>query len=118
MSNCINKIKNKCGTILYSECVSYEEAIPEFSNLFEEGCLNISETTGDIYTLIGEMKEEINLTDLEGSCITFTEPKTVTTVVTQLYNKMCELEATILSQSATITNLTARIVSLEANPCT
>ena len=117
MSNCNNKIKNKCGTIVYSECVNYELTIPEFSSLSEEGCVNISETTSDLYTLIGEIKEETDLTDLENTCITFTEPKTPKSVIEQMYNKMCELEATVTNQAVLITNLTARVVLLEANPC-
>lgn len=55
---------NSCGDIAFSQCVRYEEELPEFSKI-TKNCVNLEDTTKDIYTLIGEIREGIpeNLKD-------------------------------------------------------
>ena len=113
-----DKIKQTCsGTKVFAVCTVYETPTPLFSGLYGETCTDVEEALTDVYSLLGDIKEEIDVTTLVNDCITFTEPKTAKSVLSQIYNKMCELEDTITSQETLITNLTARVASLEANPC-
>jgi hypothetical protein len=90
MKNC-NKIKNTCGTRMQSECIDYESTVNTQSSLDENDCLNLSETTQDIYTQL----EEIDLSALGEECLTYVETaagkKIVKNVLLKFEEKICEL---------------------------
>ncbi len=67
--NC-NKIKHTCGSIVFADCTSYQTDLPEFSEL---ECPSIEETTEELYNLVGEIKEEIDLKDLGDKCLEYVE---------------------------------------------
>ena len=67
--NCHNKIKHTCtGSIQYALCTSYEGILPEFSEL---ECPSIEETTEELYNLVGEIKEETDLSELGEKCLEY-----------------------------------------------
>lgn len=68
---CGNKISNNCGTKNYATCIEYELPVPEYSPLAEEGCLNLEETTSDIYNQITKVKEQTDLSALGNSCLEY-----------------------------------------------
>jgi hypothetical protein len=90
MKNC-NKIKSTCGTRIQAECVDWEGAVNTKSELEGEECLSISDTTQDIYTQL----EEIDLSALGESCLTYVETeagkKIVKNVLLKFEEKICEL---------------------------
>jgi hypothetical protein len=69
--SCNDKIKQKCGVKVYAPCVQYELDIPAFSSLSIEQCTTIEETTDDLYGHIGDIKEEIDLSELGLSCLQY-----------------------------------------------
>lgn len=69
--SCNNKIKQTCGSKVYSACVPYEKEIPEFSELSGEGCITVEDTTEDIYKHLKDLKEEIGLSSLGQLCLTY-----------------------------------------------
>lgn len=111
-----DKIKLSCPPNLYANCVHSEITIPTFSTLTTQ-CQSVDEILADTYTLIGNIKDDINVSALINGCITFTTPKTASSVISQLYTKICTLEDTVIAQAALIADLTARIVIIEASPC-
>jgi len=117
MSNCGGKIKNKCGTKVYGECVEIQTPPPPFSTLYEENCVSAEESFIDVYGLIGTIKENIDVSSLENTCITFTEPKTPSSVIEQMYAKICELENLIETQGELITTMGAQIGLLQSETC-
>ncbi len=113
MCNC----KQKCtGSLLFSACTKYEKELPTFSKITDE-CVSIEDTTEDIYSIIGDLKSDIDVTGLENTCITFTEPKTPSSVIEDMYNELCSLKELVETQNTTISELTSRIVDLETNNC-
>lgn len=82
MGNCSNKLKYYCGgNKILATCVFYEEELPSWSELLEESCVVLSETTKELYDAVTEIKEEIDVTDLESECFDFVEdPETKITV--------------------------------------
>lgn len=52
MCNCGNCEEN------FAQCIRYELPLPEFSNI-TKSCVNIEDTTKDIYEILGEIKEQI-----------------------------------------------------------
>ena len=111
------KIKYTCENYNFATCVKYETPTPEFSSLLESNCTDVEEVLTDIYSLIGGVKEQIDVTTLENTCITFIEPKTPSSVIEQMYNKLCELENLIETKGELITTMQAQITDLQENNC-
>lgn len=66
--SCEDKIKMRCKKSPAS-CINYEAEIPEFSSIFGDECTSIEEVAEDQYFLIGEIKSEIDLTNLDEGCL-------------------------------------------------
>ena len=64
--SCQSKVKHTCGSIVFADCTSYEGILPEFSEL---ECPSIEETTEELYNLVGEIKEETDLSELGEKCL-------------------------------------------------
>ena len=91
MANCGGKIKQNC-TKVYSPCVQYELDIPEFSTLSKDTpCVSIEETTKDLYEHVGDIKEEIDLSDIGKQCLTYLKPNEALLIKDVLYRYETEL---------------------------
>lgn len=92
---CGNKIKQTCiGNENYATCIQYELDLPEFSNITED-CYSLEETTEDTYELIGEIKSEIDLSELGENCLTYVQEDNKTLVKNVLLKyeeEICELK--------------------------
>lgn len=110
MNNCEDKIKASCPpNSPYAACVRTEVTIPEFSTLTST-CNSIQEVEGDMYTLIGNIKEEINLTSITSDCETLPISKTVLTLIQYLIDNVCtqktQIEALITQNAAQALEIT------------
>lgn len=110
------KLKNNCGNYIFAQCVKYESGVSENSEL-TEGCLNLEETTLDIYNQLDDISEKLDMSLMNNDCIVFTEPKTPASVIKQMYDKLCALEDTVANQAALITTLQGQVLELQENPC-
>jgi hypothetical protein len=113
----MEKIKYTCGSKTYGECVEIQTAPPAFSTLYESTCVSAEDSFIDVYSLIEGIKEEIDVSTLENTCITFTEPKTPSSVIEQMYNKICNLEELIIAQGELITTMQEEIDLLQTQTC-
>ena len=66
--SCQSKVKHTCGSIVFADCTSYEGILPEFSEL---ECPSIEETTEELYNLVGEIKEQTDLSELGEKCLEY-----------------------------------------------
>jgi hypothetical protein len=108
MDKC-NKIKNTCGTRIQSECVDYEEIVNTQSSLDVDECINLSETTKDIY----EQLEEINdLSELGESCLEYIENENGKLVVKNVLLKFEEEICTLKTEITTLKNTAFMEISL------
>lgn len=69
MSNCNNKIKQTCGDSIYATCVDYDTPLPEFSEIAD--CADLDATTTELYSLIGELKDQSDLSELIEQCLDY-----------------------------------------------
>lgn len=111
------KIKHTCGEISYAKCTKYESTLSEYSSLSEDDCLDVEMVIEDLNSIVDAIKEDINLDSLENTCITFTEPKTVASVIEQMYNKICELQNTLAEQADLIATQGEAITALQEQNC-
>ena len=114
MNNCNYKTKIRCKKV-DANCVNYGTALPEFSEL--GSCVTIAETTEELYSLIGGIKSEIDLSTLEGDCIIIPINPTVKTLFQTIINKICAQQTQITNQASLITTMQAQIVAIQSNPC-
>lgn len=105
MKNCGNKIKHTCAEKNYATCVYYELEVPSFSSLADEDCKTLEETTEDQYTILEDIKSEIDLSTLGQECEELDYgvlPKTVKNVILKYEEEIC-----ILKQKVQVLETTA-----------
>jgi hypothetical protein len=94
--SCQSKIKHTCGTKNFASCIDYQTDLPEFSEL---ECPSIEETTEELYNLVGEIKEETDLSELGERCLEYlldeNDKIIVKNVLLKFEEKICELEEKI-----------------------
>ena len=124
MKKC-NKISHTCGTTNYATCISYETELPTFSEL--EDCVDLDQTTTELYSLVGEIKEETDLSELGDKCLEYVETDegkiVVKNVLLKFEEKICELEEKITDLETTdicnksITSCNLDLSCLDLLPC-
>lgn len=90
--SCHSKIRHTCGTKNFASCIDYQTELPEFSEL---ECPSIEETTEELYDLVGEIKEETDLSELGEKCLEYlldeNDKIVVKNVLLKFEEKICEL---------------------------
>lgn len=112
MKNC-NSIKQTCGSKNFASCIKFETAVPIFSEYYNDDCVDLEQATTELYSLIGELKTNTDVEGLLNDCITFTTPKTPSSVIEQMYLKLCELEERITAQDILIAEQEEQIIALQ-----
>lgn len=111
-----DKINHRCGKKQYAVCVAYESAIPEYSELSEQECVSVEETTLDLYSLITGIKNDIDVSALDLECLTLLNP-TIKTLMQLLITNVCALQTTVGAQGVLITTMQQQITDLQENNC-
>ena len=115
--DCGDKIKYTCaGGKTFAQCSEYQGDLPSFSSL-TTGCVSVEDAIQDIYGILLGVKTEVDMSAISNDCITFTNPKTVKSVVEELYEKVCALQQKNEEQDLAITALTLRVADVENNNC-
>ena len=91
MRRCSKKEKLTCDGSIYDECVLYQGTVNTQSELQEEDCLTIGETTQDIYNQL----EEINVSDID-DCLEYQDKK-IKTVVKKHGQEICDIKTQLES---------------------
>lgn len=110
-----NKVSMTCGKgNQYAICISYEDTLPDFSTL---ACPNLQETTTELYTLVGDLKDAIDMSDIESDCITYPAEATLLDVLQAMQNKICSQNELITTMQSAITVLQEQVADLQTNTC-
>ncbi len=116
-NNCENKIKLSCPPDSpFANCVRTEVTIPEFSTL-QNSCNSVQEVEEDMYTLIGEIKEEIDLSGIVSQCDTLPTDRKVASMMQFVIDTLCIQEEKINELVAQVNTQAAQIADLQANIC-
>jgi len=116
-NTCEDKIRLSCPpNSPFANCVRTEVEIPEFSTLSSQ-CNSVQEVENDMYTLIGEIKEEIDLTSITSECGTLPTTKTVLTLIEYLINRDCVQQTQIDALIAQNITQATEILALQNETC-
>lgn len=66
-----NSITNTCEGKQYAVCTFFEGSIPNFTKLVSSECYNLEEIIADLYSIEGDIKDNINLEDLLNNSIPY-----------------------------------------------
>jgi hypothetical protein len=94
MKKCNQKIKATCGVTNFATCIYYENTINTDSELDDNTCLTIEETTQDIYNQL----ENLDLSALGELCLEYVQDSgknIVKNVLLKFEEKICEYEERI-----------------------
>mgnify|MGYP000409098479 CR=1 FL=1 len=117
MNNCEDKIKYSCPpNSPFAKCVKTELTPPSFSGL-TGNCHDVQEIEENLYTLIGGIKTEIDLTAITTTCLTLPTVKNVKTLIQYLVNRDCAQQLQINDLIARVVILEAKVLVLQANTC-
>lgn len=107
--NCQGKVKQTCGVKVYAPCVSYEKIVPQYSALYNQGCLTIEDTTGDLYNQVGIIKDDISISTLGQLCLTYVpngQVAKVKDVLIKYEQEICQLKEQVKTlQETAICNM-------------
>ena len=70
METCNNR-KYSCGDKMSSICTMYEGELPNWSELNNELCVTIEETTEELYKQVSEIKEDLDTSNLGEACLQY-----------------------------------------------
>lgn len=70
METCNNR-KYSCREKISSICTMYDGELPEWSELNDEICVTIEETTEELYNQVADIKESLDTSNLGGSCLQY-----------------------------------------------
>jgi hypothetical protein len=115
-NNCEDKIKYSCSSIVFANCVKTEVEPPVFSSL-TNNCNTVQEVEEDVYNLIDEIKQELNLTSIVTTCGTLPTIKNIKTLIEYLIIKNCEQQIQIDNLITQNTTQATQIAVLQATPC-
>ena len=128
MGKC-DKIEDTCGKKINARCVKYEGEINEQSSLEEDDCLNVHNTTEDIYEQLEDIQCSIDLSALGDKCIDYTQKDEdklkVAEALLGLEEKLCEIVGEVAPVEgachpvfdADITCVGLDLECLELDPC-
>ena len=70
METCNNR-KYSCGDKISSICTIYDGGLPIWSELNDELCVTIEETTEELYEQVSEIKENLDTSNLGEACLQY-----------------------------------------------
>lgn len=87
---------NTCGPKQYATCVYYELDVPSISSLTNEDCITIEQATKDLYDLVLQQSQNIDVSSIQTDCLEdLPEDYTIVDVVKAQKEKICELETKV-----------------------
>lgn len=114
--SCEDKIKMRCKKG-YASCINYEAEIPEFSTLVGDECISIEEVAEDQYYLLGEIKTEIDLTELDEGCLELPTDNNTKKMFQYLIDVICGQAQQIQTLLSVQETQAQQITNLEENNC-
>ena len=114
---CNTSIKYSCPpNSPFAKCVKTELTPPSFSGL-TGNCHDVQQIEENLYTLIGGIKTEIDLTAITSTCGTLPAVKNIKILAQYWENRDCAQQLQINDLIARVVILEAKVTLLQANTC-
>lgn len=114
---CNDNIQSNCTRKNYAVCIEMDGDIPEFSSLSDDTCINLQEVADDVYQLIGGIKTDSDLSELESQCFSLPTEKTIKNFILMLMTKICTLEERIETLENSQETQDTQIADLQNDIC-
>lgn len=98
---CKDKVKATCGGKTNAKCVKYEGDLSEYSKLEQCDCLDIEEVIEDLNSQIEDLNDKVDVSSLEGGCMTYGNSPTPASILQIHADKICELATKIDNENCT-----------------
>jgi hypothetical protein len=115
MEECGNKIKQSCDGSMYAICVKSELTPPSYSNLTQ--CFSTEEVDIDQYSILTNIKNEIDLLLVTSTCGILPTVKNTKTLIQYLIDRDCAQQLQIDALITQNTIQATQILNLQSNPC-
>lgn len=115
--DCKNDQRKDSCTKNFAICTVYEGAVPDYSGLKGQNCLSIEEVGEDIYTLVTELRDAIDVKELDFDCLTAPTELDISKVLQLLIQEICSLKLTVGNQEEAIETLQEQVSALQQQEC-
>lgn len=115
--NCQNNQRKDSCVKGYAVCVSYEGNLPAYSGLVQQPCISIEEVGEDLYALMTDIRESVNVETLDYDCLTTPAEPKLSNVLQLLLEENCSLKGLIATQTEIIQTMQAQILELQEGSC-
>lgn len=107
----------KCSKTVYDICVESQLELPSFTTIEDTECVNIKDIHEDLYSLIGTIKDEIDLSEIDAECLTIPAETKVNQLFQILITVICENQALIQVLQSELEIAQEQIADLQQNNC-
>ena len=111
---CEEKVSQRCKKV-FASCVQYQGTLPEYSEL--TNCADIQEVSQEQYELITDIKESLDLSELDSECLEAPINPTLKNWLNKLAGEICALKTLTENQAETIAEMQQQIEDLQTNTC-
>lgn len=105
MKNCNPRVNHTCGDTTWAVCTKYESEVNPQSELIQNECFNIEETTQDQYNQLEDIWGQIELSELGELCLTYVLDENdkiiVKNVLKKLEQEICDLKEKVTTLETT-----------------
>ena len=87
-----NKLSNTCTEVIQAPCVDYQGELGDNTKITSD-CVNIENVAEDLYQITDEIIENMSVSEIGNSCISFQqEPTRVADVLKKYEEEICNLK--------------------------
>lgn len=116
--SCTKYNKKSTCSKSFAVCVEYQGELSEYTELDPDSCYDVEEVIEDLTTILDGVKDQLDLSELEGSCITYPAgEKVLLDYLKAIQDKICEQNDDIIQMKQEILTLQNQVAELQANPC-
>src|SRR6478609_11547499 len=107
---CTKYSKKSTCSKSFAVCVAYEGTLSQYTELDSDNCYNVEEVIEDLTAILDNVKDQLNLEELEGGCITYPAgEKELIDYLQAMQNFICTQNEAIIEMQGQITTMEQQI---------
>lgn len=116
--SCTKYTKRTTCAKSFAVCVEYQGNLSEYTELDSDTCHDVEQVIEDITTILDGVKDQLNLEELEGGCITYPPgEKVLIDYLQAMQDFICTQNTTLTEMQEQINIMEQQIIDLQNNTC-